>query len=457
MDNAASRERTQRTCIIPFFLIVAVSAVAGCARRAESPAEHASGEASKAYDGTPRELLKSTFTRYRNATSYHDQGRVRLTYQADGESHSEIAPLRVRLDRDSLDVAAYDVRLRQIENRLNACIVDPTSNHFDSQVLERPVPGGRPQLDSILSDSILAARMQAGLAGPPPQLEWLLADESMARLFDDDYEFAFGNGETVEGHRCHVIRVDAQGDRFQLWIDERLGVIRRVDLPLSSLPISIPSSSSMKLTLELSGATFRSRQQQIEPIPLPARPRYVRRFVPLPPIEPSRILGARPNRYRLADRNGNVRLDAERNDKRIQVLGRFSGSDAELGSLAILQAWNTRLPPEVSSKTAVIVVVDRSALGRLPLSLQLPIAIDEDQTADRQLALEPGGLVILDPQGRIAWFQPYVTSETLVAAGAVIGDLMKGVDVPERLREQWRGEVRAYQDAIAEAAVGAML
>ena len=454
--------------MITFFFIFAASSLIGCSEPNPTADQVDAGLSSKAWDGMPEDLLKAIFTRYRNAPSYHDAGQVRLTYHAEGEFRSETAPLRVWLDRNTLDVAAYDVRLRQSDRELTACIVEPTTSHFDSQVLKAESPDGRPQLDTILSDSLLAARLQAGLAGPPPQLEWLLADKPMERLFDDSHQFTFAADATVEDCPCRVVEVDAQGDRYRLWIDVREGIIRRVELPVSSLPgsslpvTSLPVSSlpgpitpfpSMKLTLELTGATFRSPQQPLDPLPLPTRPRYVRRFVPLPPPEPSRVLGSEPSSYRLTDRGGNVILDAKQHDEHIRILGRFAGGETSLGSLLLLQSWCNRLPADVRSQAIFVVVVDRSALNQVPSSLELPLAIDHDQTAERLLALEPGGMTILDQRGRIAWNQPFITPQSLVNAGAMIGDLISEVDVPERLRQQWQTDVHAYQDAIAEAAV----
>ena len=40
----------------------------------------------------------------------------------------------------------------------------------------------------------------------------------------------------------------------------------------------------------------------------------------------------------------------------------------------------------------------------------------------------------------------------LVALGAIVGDVLDGVDVPARLRDQWKQQSDAYQRAVRAAA-----
>tara|TARA_R110002049_G_scaffold2750_4_gene21938 strand:+ start:95438 stop:96820 length:1383 start_codon:yes stop_codon:yes gene_type:complete len=443
----------------PAITVVAVCALASisCKRTGDLAESPSTTQSSPAWQGTASQLLKTIFTRYRNAVSYHDEGRVRLSYLVDDQSHSETAPLSVTLDADAIDVRAYDVRLHKDDGQLSAWIDDPSTNHFDSQALRVAVPAGRPILDSILADPVLADHLQSGLAGPPPQLEWLLADEPMKKLFDDEHQFAFASESSVAGHACHVVRVDAQGDRYQFWIDQKEGVIRRVELPNSTLSSQLTLATELKLTLELDGATFRSvsssDSQNSGVTSPPGNAKWVGRFVPLPPIEPAPILGSRPDGFQLKNAVGEVTLSASGRPQPIRVLGRFAGGDDSVAAAALLQNWNSRLPPNVRARTQVIIVVDRAAADQIPTPLTLPIAIDNDHHAERQFAITPGGLTILDPDGQIAWVQPQVTPAALVAAGTIIGDIIEGVDVPRRLRQQWGRDIQAYQEALEKASV----
>ena len=448
--------RASRTNECLFFaaaiLFVAFLATLGCGRQKLDHAED-SASAHRATQMLPDDLLRSVFTRYRNAISYSDDARVRLRYQFGDNVKSEFAPLSVWLDRNRLDVTAYDVRLHQNHNVLTAWFTDPATNHFDSQVRQVTASHSRPNLKSILADAVLAGRLQAGLAGPPPQLEWLLADEPMKNLFDPEHTVQYARNETVEGRQCHLVRVEAKGDRYQFWIDQSEGIIRRVEFPIVDLPVDSSDSSQMRLTLELTGATFGTPSENFAKPILPRRPRFVHQFVPLPPMEPSRLLGSRPSEVRLSDQSGRIVLDVDRRDPPIRILGRFSGDERSVAAAAMLQNWNARLPQDIAGRCETIVVVDESAINAVPAALKLPSAIDRNDAALNKFALPPGGLTILDSRGRIAWLQPSVTPEALVAAGTILGDLVKGIDVPSRLHEQWQQDVQAYQRAVKDVQI----
>lgn len=401
----------------------------------------------------PRRYLASVFARYRNAVSYHDDGKVRLMYRVDGREETKVAPMQIWLDRGQLYVEAYDVRMWSDEQAFVGWVQDPTTEDFDSQVLQLPPSRGRPELSTIFADPILTQRVSAGLAGPPPQLDWLFAPEAMKQLFESEFQFSFGRSGNLSGRQCRNVTVKAGEEVYQFWIDERDAVIRRVDLP----PIVAPPQpgqppQAMTLSLDLQNASFAAPQREPDIKPLPSAPKYVRQLIPLPPAEPPRSLGKRTNSFRLTTQGFAVSQTG--GDRDAVVLMRFAGDQTSMVSLATLEQWHNNMPGKLRDQVRIIVAVDAAAKSRMPNELQTPTAIDEQQQASRALQLGPGGLAILDSSGRVAWVQEAIVPPTMVTLGAVLADVLNDVDVPARIRQQWNEQIRGYQQAIQQVAIG---
>jgi hypothetical protein len=403
-------------------------------------------------DTSPQQSLAAVFARYRSAASYHDRGIVRLGYTIDGQRESKIAPMRIWFDHDQLYVEAYDVKISSDVHSLTAWINDPDTSDFDSQVLRLPPIGRRPTLEALLPDPILAKRVSGGLAGPPPQLEWLFARDPMKQLFHAPHRFEFGDSRRVGDRLCRNVRVHAGSDLYQFWIDEGSGVIRRVDLP----PVAAPPGPGeavqmMSLSLELKDATFDTPQFGPDVQTLPERPKLVRQFVPLPPMEPPAILGSRPPSFQVTDTTGQLTITDRGADRELVMLVRYCGDQRSLDSVMMIAQWNAGMPDSLRQRVRAGVLADPRASDLVPPNLGIPIFIDPGQAAARSLELEPGGLLILDRRGEVAWSQSSlspVTEGQMVRVGAIVGDLLNGVDVPRRVREQWEDQVTHYRQIL---------
>jgi hypothetical protein len=401
---------------------------------------------------SPEKFLAAVFARYHNASSYHDRGVVRLVYRNGSREEAKVAPMQVWLDQNRLFVEAYDVRLWSDEKVITGSISDEVSGDYDAQVLQLDSNPGRPELPKLFADPILAQRISAGLAGPPPQLEWLFASSPMKSLFEPSNEFDFGRSETVDGRMCRSIEVRAGSEPFTFWIDERDGLIRRVNLP----PIVAPPEpgqepQTMALSLELTAATFSAPQSEPAMRPLPAHAKYVQRLIPLPPDQPSRILGTNPPSFQLKSKEFSV--SEQGSDRDATIIMRFAADEASLISLATLTKWNNSIPAELHSRLRILVSVDPAALQDVPNELGVPAAIDQNQAAAKALQLTPGALTILNRDGQVSWIQDAVVPPTIVTLGAVVADVLEGVDVPSRVREQWTEQVRQYHQLLEQVAV----
>ena len=431
------------------------------------------------FDGSPRELLEAVLARYRHAAEYHDRGRVKLTYRSEGSITHREAPLEVWFDRGAFYVNAYDVRIWSEDRGTFAWILDPSTDHFDGQVLWRRSDDNRPDVDDFTDDPILAAKLAAGLAGPPPQLEWLFASTPMRRLFDDSSRLSFLDDAalddaTLDDHTCRRVRIDADGESFVFWVDARRGVIRRVDLPdlLASAEPGEPQQR-MRLSLELRDAAFSADGFPAAPDRFPESPRYVRRFVSAPPPEPPATLGQRPRRFVATTVDGGVTVSHRGSDRDVTVLFAI-GSLGNAGSLPVATGgkepedvvdgqtepwairaagrWCSQLPAELAPRVRCVLLMNPDGARRNGEDVSIPILVDDQKIAEK-LGIAGGGVAVLDPAGRLAWIQPSFGSDAFNGLGSVIADVLKDVDVPKRIRAQWRAAVDLYREELGHATI----
>ncbi|WP_145173135.1 hypothetical protein [Rubripirellula lacrimiformis] len=377
-----------------------------------------------------------------------------MTY-LDGDSETtRVAPMRLWLDRNELYLETYDVRLTSDADGLTAWVADPLSNHFDSQVLKSKPLSGRPTVAGLIADPILVGRVAAGLAGPPPQLEWLFSDSPMKTLFRDTNHFQYGPTRIVDGRHCPSVVVEADAQRFEFWIDPPTSTIRRVQLPSIVAPL-IPGAQPqpIALTIDLVGATFNApdRAPQIER--LPQAPKLVSRFVPLPPPRPARILGTQVRPIRAHSVGRQLTLSSRGIDRPLTALVRLTADQSTAGAVAAAQLWANQMAGEMAKKIRIAVLVDADVPDAVAGQWSLPQFIDARGEIARTLEMDPGAIVLVDDRGFVMWVEPNFSIATLPTLGGVVSDLQSGVDVPERLRKQWSEQVAMYDRECAKAAI----
>ncbi|NNE00736.1 MAG: hypothetical protein HKN47_25755 [Pirellulaceae bacterium] len=406
---------------------------------------------------TAEQFLESVFARYRSAESYRDQARVRLSLRHNGRVVNELAPLSVWFDRNSLYVEAYDVRLRSHPSGRTAWIKDSTTRDFDSQVVRLPPLDGRPPIDQLLTDAVLNDRIAAGLAGPPPQLEWLFAETPMAGLFDGKQKIAFGRRREIEDRPCLAVHVVADQEHYRFWIDQTEGVIRRVDLPSILVPMQHQTISgdsvaeSMLLTLELRQATFQSPNTQPSLAELPARPKFVDQFVPLPPAQPAANLGTTPGEFATRDQTGQIRLSNRGSDREVTVLVFALGNSSAVHASTLLTRWVGMMTSELRTRLRVALVSDEAGFRQVPRQNTIPIFIDQHAEVLTAMGAAEGDVIILNRNGTIQWVQSGLNSESLTQIGLIVGDVLDGIDVPTRARQQWRSDQLTYESILSAA------
>ncbi|WP_146454886.1 hypothetical protein [Rubripirellula tenax] len=403
---------------------------------------------------SPRDLLGMTLSRYRAVASYRDSGRVKMSYEVGNSTETRAAPMRIWFDRNELYLETYDVRLTSDPESVTAWIADPSSENFDAQVLKSAAIAGRPDVSQLLEDPILAGRITNGLAGPPPQLEWLFSPEPMKSLFQAEHRFDFGKTDIVDGRTCRSVVVAAGDQTFQFWIDERASLVRRVDLPDVVAPLRPGAAPQpIRLSIDLVGATVNPPDRAPTIEPLPESPKWVRRFVPLPPSRPARILGTKPSSFRVTDSENRITFTDWGSDRPITIWVRMSSDPLTMVAVATAQNWSDRLPNELRDKLRFAILVDTDAASFVPDQVTVPVIVDGDGKVSAAIELDPGAASIMDDRGMIAWIDPMFSEATLSTFGAALSDVIGGVDVPGRLRQQWTEQVAVYDRTCREVAV----
>lgn len=471
-----------RTRPLPMILLAAISlgivGVLGCGGPDSSQNADSSSLRSRLI---PRERgdagirLREVFRRYQVCSHYRDDAVVTLrskTSDKDGRKQTIIAPLRVEFGRGVLAVDAYAVRVRlkQVNSALDqsgegrvemmAWFEEVESSHFDSQVLRsawRASANERVAIDRVLADEVLRSRLSAGLAGPPPQLEWLLAEEPMRKLFDNAHD-TNPNAESVDcqwesdgefkGDPLQRIAVTSNDDRFVFWIEPTTSLIRRVELPLSRT-MGMVDPANWTLTLDLNRATFQPNEVQTSDAGGPTSfqagpvfdPVFVRRFVPLPPPPPSPLLGRSISRELLGNQTHPYHVIAVAPQEAVAFE-------------AWKHDWGVVLPVLASAAKLQLIVRDQAMASRLSDFPSPPVSVmraNEARGLMRKLRLDEGSMVLLDREGRVLLVEVNSQAGSIGNLISVIRDSVAGVDVPRRIRGDYERLWKSYQAMLEQA------
>ena len=397
--------------------------------------------------------------------------------------------MTVMLDGASVWVAAYDARVWSDAKQTLGWIADPQSNLHDSQVAvgtgavaSSPgnSAGARPRLEHLLSDPLLTDRMTAGLGGPPPQLEWLLDANPMAKLFGDDESIAeieYEGIQSRDGKTCVMVRAVAGDDRYRFWIDPRVGLIHSVDLPVSMAGKSVQMDGWEIRSLELAlvDASFQepSEAWQRDSLPhwdFPRIPRYVRGLIPLPPPRPSSRVGERVPPFVIQnDARGSpikipTQVPGRARGMSLFVVTQPSSEDPDQANnvqlVQMFADWHSRLKSELQSAVTPILLADSTSIrffrqaGLADKRAGWILANDErTSVAKNPLNVAAGNAILMDARGTLLWTGRPVSPLELLSLSGIIADASTGVDVAKQIQSQWNADYNAYEEKLHELRV----
>lgn len=419
--------------------------------------------------GEPRDRLRQIFARYRGSSYYQDTSEVVLRVVPMADASSELfsggnqeqrAPFRVRWTGSQLDVQAYAVRLRARSavqsNRveLNAWFDEPETRHFDSQMLidvwQQP-ENQRLDLDRLLADEVLRSKLSAGLAGPPPQLEWLFAGDPMSGIFEPTASLKWLPDANFAGQRMRRIGAETEGKSYVFWIDPTVSVIRRVELPLPMIEGLDASRSS--LTLEFRKAEFTPDSRDVDSTRFDFQPSFtpqrVSRFVPVPPPPPSSILGRRlPN-----DAMRAIRSDGHATEMVLFRLSEdedVSATEPRWIAAAITQSRQSNLV-----HVHWVVATDDVGFRReLSAAWSGAVTVMNSQSLDNVfglLRLKPGSAAVIDSDQTVLLAEQQINASSVGNVIAALADDAAGVDVPAKIQTDYKQLNQAYKMELSKA------
>lgn len=187
----------------------------------------------------PRGILAATARAYRQAKTYADDARVRVTLTRGDAQTEQTIPFRVAFERpDKLRIDCYDARIVADGQTLFAAV-----GNVPAQVLAEPVKSPL-SMDQLFGDEQVRATLAEGDAGCPTQLPLLLADDTVDLILADASSAPrIAGTETIDGRRCTRIDIPKPDGLLSLWIDRENHLLRRLSLPTNAYAAMLSQQS----------------------------------------------------------------------------------------------------------------------------------------------------------------------------------------------------------------------
>lgn len=421
-------------------------------------------EGGKQSSPAAKQLLAKVIDGYRKADEYQDQGKVILRYRRAGESFVDTAALRLAFVRgNSLLLGAYGAEILAHQGLLSAQLEDPATNHFDHQMLVRPLSASRFQLADIYVDPTLNHFASAGLGGPAVQLELLLSPDPLAGLFHESTILQLGPSDEVDGCKCQAVIIESTPLQYRLWIDQETGHLRRIELPSQSAGLAAdPAVSDVSLTIELTGARWSVPKDFSWQLTRRIVTQQVRHFVVPPPPLASPLLGEIPKPFQFHSLDRQVAIAQHGSDRELTVLlWIVDHPGCQMAAQELQRIAEKVLATSTPQRVRFAVVAAEPSWfaeeGKALRAMQswrvgLPLVLDTSAVGrDVFGILEAPTLVVLGKEGVVEWFQPRVGPEMAAGVPALLTDLLEGKKVGTAQREEYQMNLATYNRLLQEA------
>jgi thiol-disulfide isomerase/thioredoxin len=251
---------------------------------------------------TAEDVLKRMATAYQNASSYHDNGRVRMTFERDGQTFDDSANFAVSLVRPNrIRMQVYKATVVCDGTTMRAKI-----SELPDQVLSREAPKTLTP-KSIYGNRILGKALSSGIVGPPLQSFLLLGDDPLREVLMGSPELILAEPGTIDGRDCYRVRLVRAGDAAVFWVDQQSYVLRRLEMPTEQLRQGMLEQGGdvgrVSVVIEFHDAQL---DGQVDPrtfeFEMPPGAEVVKAFVP---PNPAQLLGKQMPEFNFVDLDGN--------------------------------------------------------------------------------------------------------------------------------------------------------
>lgn len=395
-----------------------------------------------------RKLLEAMVAAYQQATSYSDQGSVRLFVQMDDQTIDQSERFAVALaPPNKLRLEAYQVVAVCDGEQFRATIAD-----LPDQVLVRPAPE-QLTAENVYADQVLATVIHGGIAGPPPQLMLFFSPRPIELLLNEADEPRLAEPGTINDSQCYRIEMRRPDGLLTLWIDQQTLVLRRIVFPVEALRQALSQSGTVQnisLVAEFTGAQLNG---PIAPerfrMEAPPEAQQVDFFVP---PHPAQLLGKEVPEFKF------YTLDNQPIRPRDLA-----------GRVGVLAFWAAAFPPSVSSlpevQKAFAQYADERRVAFFAVSLDLP----QSEAKDIEEALKQAGvtmpvlrdldrcagpvlkigempcLLVIDAEGVVQHFQLGFPADLPRALGEKLARVLAGEDIYHEPLARYEEELRLFQ------------
>ncbi len=398
------------------------------------------------------EILDQCIKRYSQASSYQDQGQVRLRYTLDGTNLEDMAPLAIAFERPNrLGIKAYRVTAGVTQDRWRMRIGDDEDSPTPKQIVSRNLPDWA-TLEWLKSDSVAMQYLSAGMAGIPPQLDLLLDPSPMKGLIDESATISLGGAEMIADRSCYVISVVRAKAEYRLWIDQADWLVRRMELPQSKLPPEMLQDKRVQqisLSLEFNHARFdHPVDWKLWSVAEFTGQQLVSHFVVPPPPLPTALLGKKIPAFRLNSSTGAevVNTGAVAGEK-THVLLWLADHPASRASADQLAVVARNLPTSWRDKVNITAVWAEPnpprgrTLANIGETWNLPMSVAIDTQAvgrDVFAIAEAPALVVLDSENRLQIMEERGNPLLAQMLPGILERIVAGENLAERIVEDAR-------------------
>ena len=265
------------------------------------------------------EILNQVVQKYRSSNSYQDEAVLYLNYRLHGQVMQEPQPWAVKWTDDQLAANLFNGKILADGHLLSCYVFDIDSGNLDNQHLLIPYDDQLP-IRQLFRDGIarhfvggfselpLDESDQASLPQVIPPTIALLTGHPQNSWFHDPDKAQRLPDATLEETPCFVVRSLANQMTCDCWIRKSDFALVRISLPLKLLAgevITSPEVTDVELVANFHKATFDVPiSTDVFAIQERKGSSPVRKFVPVPEVFPSELIGKTAPEFQLIVPNG---------------------------------------------------------------------------------------------------------------------------------------------------------
>jgi len=440
------------SCLVTVCLVALLAAIAGCNGPKQEPVSAEDGSPKPGELTSAREVLEAMVAAYKKASSYADNGTVRLKAEVGDEKIDDQAAFSVALVRpNKLCLRVYQAVLVCDGEQMHASLSD-----MPDQMLAQDGPAVLTR-ETVYADQLLAAAMQRGVAGESLPLILLLEKDALKHVLRDAEEPVLAEPQEIDGHQCYCVQIKWPFGIGTFSIDQETYVLRRVTYPTGGVEEQFGGRSAVKNASLVANFADARLGGKVDPerfqfeVPPGAD---LAKF--LMPPHPGQVLARRIRQFRFFDLENNP-VSAESLAGKIVVVSFWAtGSAPSLQRIRQIEkvhdlykdkdnivflAVNADLPPadpqalgDAYNKLGVHLTLLRDPEGHIVKAFRVPVDASGMPNFD--------SMFILDGRGILQDFQLGANPDPAAWLTRRIEKLLAGENVYQKPRQDYRDLVK---------------